>query len=174
MSLESLARKLVPPLHPLEASGDWTSIEGAMGVVLPNDFKQFIGAYGSGVIGDFLTILNPFSTRPGLNLPQQSRRQLDVLHALQDTFGEQVPFELYPIEGGLLPIGITDNGDVIHWLTSGGAADWTVFVNEARSPDYEHFPCCLTQFIEGVIERSIRCRAFPLSIFQAPPAFRSL
>ena len=174
MSLESLMRKLVPPRRPVEAAGEWASIEDAMGVVFPDDFKRFVGIYGSGVIGDFLTILNPFSTRPELNLPRQSRRQLDVLHALQDTFGEQVPFKLHPIKGGLLPVGITDNGDVIHWLTSDAVADWTIVVNDARSPDYEHFPCCLTQFIEGVIERSIRCRAFPLSIFQAPPAFRSL
>lgn len=152
---------MLPPTEPVETQGSWSSVEEKLGCELPDDFKEFIAVYGSGTIGRFISVLNPFSKRPNLNLLEQSRRQLDALRILLDEFGERNPYDLFPAPGGLLPVAITDNGDVIHWLTNGGAAGWTIVVNEARSPDYEQFDCSLTSFLEGLLDGSIRCRAFP-------------
>jgi hypothetical protein len=96
MSIESLSRRLMPPQSPADSRGDWDSVENAIGVSLPDDFKDFINMYGSGTIGEFLTVLNPFSIRPGLSLIDESKRQLDILHYLQSSRGEPCPFELFP------------------------------------------------------------------------------
>jgi hypothetical protein len=171
MTSTFLSRIMPPPANPVEAGGSWSYVEERLGVELPEDFKDFIQLYGSGRIDRFVSVLNPFSTRPTLNLLEQSTRQLDALRELHDYFGEQNPFELYPTAGGLLPVAITDNGDVIHWLTSGNPADWTIVVNEARSPDYEQFACNLTAFLEGLLVKSIICRALPSSAFNGTPEF---
>lgn len=171
MSVSSLSRVLPPPLGPVETRGSWESVEGALGSKLPDDFKEFIEIYGSGTIGRFISVLNPFSEKENLNLLEQSRRQLDALRTLHSDFGERNPYELFPAAGGLLPVALTDNGDVIHWLTNQSAVAWTIVVNEARSPDYEHFECSLTSFLEGLLNRSIRCRAFPKSIFASHTGF---
>lgn len=160
-----------PPANPVETGGSWLDVEDAIGSKLPDDFKEFIRSYGSGTIDHFLSVLNPFSSRPALNLLEQSKRQLEALRELHDDFDEKNPFELYPTLGGLLPVAITDNGDVIHWLTSGNAPEWTVVVNEARSPDYEQFECDLTTFLERVLNKSVTCRAFPSSAFSGDAEF---
>lgn len=165
MTIARLFRIMSPPTEPVESNGSWSSVESALEIKIPDDFKSFIERYGSGTIGDFISVLNPFSLRPNLNLMEQSKRQLIALRDLHDDFGEPSPFELYPTAGGLLPVAITDNGDVIHWMTNGDPVDWTVVVNEARSPDYQQFSCNLTVFLADVIEKSIVCRAFPKSIF---------
>lgn len=174
MTIDALARNLTPPPTPVETLGDWNAVEASLGVSLPDDFKEYIATYGSGSIGEFITVLNPFSIRPSLNFMEQSKRQLDALRELHDTFGEPQPFELYPANPGLLPVAMTDNGDVIHWLTADNPPDWTIVVNAARSPDYEHFKCNLIDFILGVIEKSIRVNIFPRSIFPNSPKFLSI
>lgn len=174
MTITSLSRVLPPPPSPKETKGDWLAFEGAIGTQLPDDFKEFIETYGSGTIGNFISVLNPFSSRENLNLATQARRQLDALERLHKDFGERRPYELYPTKGGLLPVAITDNGDVVHWLTNGDPNDWVIVVNESRSPDYEQFDCDLTSLIEGVLSRTLRCRAFPSSVFAADMSFRSV
>lgn len=172
MSIDSLLRIMPPPKKPVEALGSWDNIEELLGVKLPSDYKEFIEAYGSGIIGHFVSVLNPFSSRPGLNLVEQSTKQLDALRTLHNDFGEPNPYELYPCSGGLLPIAITDNGDVIYWLTKDGAAGWTIVVNEARSPDYQNFECNLTAFLDGILNKSIICKAFPISVFENDVEFQ--
>ncbi|THD75228.1 MAG: SMI1/KNR4 family protein [Phenylobacterium sp.] len=158
----------------MEASGDWSAVEAAMRVTLPADYKDFIATYGSGTIGNFITIFNPFSERPTLNLLNQSVKQIDVLNELHENFGEPRPYDLYPVVPGLLPVGMTDNGDIVHWLTDRDSVNWTIVVNEARSPDYEHFNYNLSEFISSLLENSASVRAFPHSIFQNGVTFRSL
>jgi hypothetical protein len=97
----------------VESSGDWLSVEGEIGVSLPDDFRDFIKVYGSGTIGEFLTVFNSFYMRFWLNVIGQSKQQLDALQNLV-RHGE-CPFELFLAQSGLLPVAMTDNGDVINW-----------------------------------------------------------
>jgi hypothetical protein len=165
MSIESLSRVMPPPISPAESLGRWSDVEAALGTELPSDYKDFIQSYGSGTIGRFLSVFNPFSRHRGLNLLEQSKQQLEALRVLHADFGEPNPYPLHPLPGGLLPVAITDNGDVVHWLTDNKASKWSIVVNEARSPDYEHFEFNLTTFLERLLLKSIICRAFPTSIF---------
>jgi hypothetical protein len=171
MTVDSLLRIMPPPQKPVEASGSWLHVEERLGVRLPDDFKGFIQSYGSGTINHFVSVLNPFSERAELDLLEQSKKQLDALRQLHDEFGERNPFNLFPSEGGLLPVAISDNGDVIHWITNGNSEFWTIVVNEARSPDYQCFPCNFTTFLTGILNKSIVCRAFPIGIFDVKPQF---
>jgi len=170
MTAVSLARIMPPPAKPLEADGSWFHAEEILGMGFPDDFKDFIRIYGSGTIGHFMSVLNPFAQNPNLNLLEQSRSQLDVLHYLRDR-GESNPYALYPESGGLLPVAGTDNGDFIYWLTRGGAADWTIVVNESRSPEYEQFDCNLTEFLEKLLDQSLICWILPRFDFNGATEF---
>jgi len=139
---------------------------------LPDDFKDFIRIYGSGRIGRFMWVLNPFAKNPNINLLEQSREQLESLRYLRDR-GETNPYALYPESGGLLPVAVTDNGDVIHWLTRGVAVDWAIVVNDSRSPDYEQFNCNLTEFLAGLLDQSLICGILPTFDFDGATEFFS-
>ncbi|MCI5076418.1 SMI1/KNR4 family protein [Oricola sp.] len=174
MKLGKLTARLPPPQRPLETEGNWEKVEENLGVTLPEDYKEYIGVYGSGAVGGFLTVFNPFADQPGLNLLKQMKRQLDVFRELRDKYGEPSPFAIFPERDGLLPVAMTDNGDVVFWLTVDLPENWSIVVNEARSEEYQHFECGLTELLAGMIDGSIRVGAFPESVFQNPSDFRVL
>jgi hypothetical protein len=174
MPIEDLISIMTPPQAPIESrGGTWTSVEGAIGTVLPADYKAFIENYGSGRISGFVWIFNPFSSRPGVNLANQVSVQLNALKTLAHDFGEQCPYALFPEHGGLLPLGLTDNGDVIHWLTEGEPASWKIVVNEARGPRYEKFDGDLTSFLRKILTRDSKCILLPRTFPQGTPSFEA-
>ena len=172
MAIEDLINIMQPPAAPIEARGAaWASVESDIGTALPADYKAFIEKYGSGRINAFVWIFNPLSNRPGINLVSQMSVQLNALKTLAQDFGEQCPYALFPENGGLLPLGVTDNGDVIHWLTKGEPADWRIVVNEGRGQRYEEFDSNLTSFLRRILTRDTRCSLLPPNFPQGAPSF---
>jgi hypothetical protein len=173
MAIEDLIILMPPPETPVEARGTWATVQSAIGSPLPGDYKAFIEKYGSGRINGFIWIFNPFSKRPSINLVSQMSVQLNTLKTLARDFGEQRTYPLFPDNGGLLPLGMTDNGDVIHWLTKGEPIDWKIVVNEARSPRYEEFGSDLTSFLSKILTRDSRSNLFPQNFPQGTPSFEA-
>lgn len=168
MAIEDLRTILLPPAAPIEAGpADWNKVEGELGTPLPADYKAYIETYGSGHVADFIWVFNPFARRDNITLQVQVERQLGVLEELVADSGWKLPYPLFPKPGGLLPLGMTDNGDVIHWHTTGQAGDWTIVVNDARSPDCVEHDTGLVGFLTMILRRDEHCAMFPASF---PPA----
>src|SRR4051794_23736409 len=47
-TVQELTGLIPPPTSPVDARGDWNSVESALGLKLPTDYKQIIEAYGTG------------------------------------------------------------------------------------------------------------------------------
>jgi hypothetical protein len=175
MAIDDLMRVMPPPAAPKEADDTrWHEVEKQIGTALPNDFKQFIGTYGSGRINDFIWMLNPFSHRKNINLIEQQSRQLNALRTLINDFGERCPYALFPEPGGLLPCGFTDDGDIIHWLTSGVPSEWGVIVNDSRGPQYAKYDLSLTEFLFRIVDRIEVCPIFPRGFPIGGPRFEAM
>jgi len=149
----------------------WPSVELELAVRLPDDYKEYIEIYGSGGIDGFLWIFNPFSGNENLNLKRQVVRQRQVLADLRSQ-GEALPYDAFPLQGGILPFGVTDNGDVLFWKTERRADDWTVVVNESRSPAWERFDLSMCGFLQGVLAGQVRCNIFPRTFPGPSPLFK--
>jgi hypothetical protein len=164
MSVAALKEVTAPPVEPAETGRreDWRQVESTLGTALPSDYKEYIDTYGTGKLADFLLPLNPFSKNPHLNLIQQVPRRLGALRELKQQGGDRAcPYPLFPESGGLLPWGITDNGDVLYWRTEGRPDHWGTVVNESRGPEFEQFDEPMTDFVAGVLSKRIVCRIFP-------------
>jgi hypothetical protein len=172
MSVSDVARLITPPNNPNEApqQRDWSKIEAQLATSLPEDYKEFVDLYGTGKIDNFLWIFNPFSQNENINLATQVRVQLTALSELQ-TYGEVLPYKLFPDPNGIFPFGITENGDVLYWNAVGQPEVWTVLVNEARSPDWEAFGMTMTEFLFKVLSRQIHPSAFPSAFPSDTPSF---
>ncbi len=158
MTLASLLVVLTPPVTPYESGRDkeWPEIEMALGTKLPGDYKEYINEFGTGRINDFLSPYNPFSENRFLNLLRQEPNQLDTLRRIRDEWGhEECPYPLYPELQGLLPWGVTGNGNVLFWSTSGPADEWTIVVSGGRNPGYEEFDEPMTNFLAKLLSRDI-------------------
>jgi hypothetical protein len=58
-AVAELRRLVPPPAHPDGADGDWAACERELQLRLPEDYKEFISAYGSGTICGFFRNLEP-------------------------------------------------------------------------------------------------------------------
>lgn len=172
MYIDDIVKIMPPAKNPLDVPGrgEWVAIESKLGTGLPDDYKEFIQAYGTGRIGNFLYVFTPFSNNENLNLLDQLRLQSDVLGELK-SYGENIPYKIFPETEGILPFAITDNGDVLFWRTVGEPNEWTVLVNEARSPDWENYDMSMSKFFSEIISHRLDCKIFPKSFPGASPSF---
>lgn len=161
MSIDELERVLPPPRSPLDApdQADWLVVEKALGLVLPNDYKEFVSQYGAGCIDGFVWPFNPVTQNHHINLLKQAVAQNDLLRLVQKQFPRDVPYDLFPHERGLLPWAVTDNGDVLFWLKR--HETHLIVVHDSRAPEWEEYDVSTTAFLTQVLLRHIVVKVFP-------------
>lgn len=172
LRVESL---MAPPVGPAPfdppVASEWRRIERELGTSLPSDYKRFIKVYGSGKVNDFLSILNPFSDHPRIDLVRGSKELGDVYRHLRDVCLEEYPCPVFPEKDGLLAFAGSDNGDTAFWVTSGAPDQWTIRVLASRDPECWDFPGGLDRFLVAVLTEEARCTVFPKDLCNRSPWF---
>lgn len=162
MAISDLTATVPAPDEPAYTAPDWQRLEGELGMRLPEDYKQATAIYGDGCFGDFIHLYQPTSTNPDHDLLHRRRTDLDALRVLQRDFDIDVPYRLdEPAE--LLPVGLSDNGDVIYWHIHNpeDPDGWTIVVNDSREPEWSTFPGGITQFLAEVLTGETKIGVFP-------------
>jgi hypothetical protein len=162
MLLDALAAVLPPPAQPREtgSTAAWGAVHARLGVVLPEDYIQFIKRYGTGVVAGWLTVLNPFAKDEHLNLLHAGFEFLGALRELKSEYPETVPFPLHYEPDGLLPWGVSIDGDIFCWRTTGLSGHWTTVVI-GRHTDPEAFPLAFSPFLRGILTNELETLACP-------------
>ena len=168
--LERLRRLLPPPADPVEPGrpDGWPAVEAALGTGLPSDFKAFIERYGSGVVDDFLYLFNPFTQGPDGNLLVEKDRVLTGYRQTRARFPDRLALPPFPDEGGVLPLGRTDNGDELYWVTDSQPDDWPVALLEARAARQELHPMPVTGFLAALAANQLASRILPEDLLRRP------
>jgi len=137
VTIDDLVRLVPPPAAPVDADGDWSAVEAALGLRLPADFQALVGRYGVGQFGD-ISLWTPFAKRLDgvFDLVKHARRLVDFHRPLRDELPEDFPHPLYPEPGGLLEWASTSNGDSRCWLTGGDPDSWPAVVWNIRRGAY--------------------------------------
>ena len=172
MSIEALRKVAPPPAIPIAPfMGSWGPLELQLRSKLPEDYKSLVRLYGLGSFLDFFFFYLPQSRDRYVRL----EAEISVVCKIFAN-DESLPYPVWPNPGGLLPVGRTDNGDYIFWLTEGEPADWRVVVWDRGLilDACETFDCDLTTFIAGVITGEIRPTAFPEDLLPYEPPFTPL
>jgi len=161
MSFEKLKSILRVPNSAISSgnSSEWSEVEGKLGTVLPTDYKEFISLYGSGIIGNFITIYSPFTENENMNLFIQQKLNKDAYLTLKVSYPEDFPYDVYPTNGGILPWGRTDNGDTLNWVVN-THGDWAILV-DGGSGDYFEYNGSMTGFLHAVLSGRVVCSIFP-------------
>jgi hypothetical protein len=150
--LHRLEAILPAPQEPWCATGDWEAVELQFGTPLPEDYKQFISKYGTGLISYGLRVYNY------LENPGRAEKMLGHLRVLQErTQAELVnvaellgrdstevqlslPFPIYPEPGGLFPWGEADDWWTFYWLRTGSPAEWGTVATYKGIESYDYYP----------------------------------
>lgn len=168
MGLERLRSVVPPPAEPLERGepARWAGVEAELGTVLPDDFKAFTELYGSGKFDDFLYLLNPFAADPAGNLLAARDGMLAAYAGTRAKFPERLPLPPWPEPGGLLPLGRSDNGNELYWLTEGSPPAWPVVAFAGRSTRHEVHRHPVTDFLALLLSGELETGVFPDSFLR--------
>jgi hypothetical protein len=130
-AVEELRRLVPPPPAPNGADGDWAACERELQLRLPEDYKEFISAYGSGTLCRLFAISSPFSSPM---LWKTNVRDWWVKWAgIYDCWGDEdrvLPYPRYPDVPGLLPWATYGDVDVLSWYTAGEPNQWYVIYDD--------------------------------------------
>jgi hypothetical protein len=168
--LERLRELLPPPARPVAGGrpDGWDEIEAALGIGLPGDFKAFTERYGSGMVDDFLYLFNPFAAGEDGNLLVEKDRVLAGYRQTRARFPERLPLPPFPEPGGLLPLGGTDNGDELYWVTTGHPDGWPVALVESRAALQELHRMPVTGLLVALAANQLPSRILPKAVLDRP------
>ncbi|MFD4936626.1 SMI1/KNR4 family protein [Streptomyces virginiae] len=150
---DALARLVTPPTAPVEARGDWTAAETALGVRLPDDYKWLVATYGWGEFCDLLHLHTPFGANRYNRVEWQSAHPTES----PERDRERYPYPLHPAPGGLLIWGTTMDADRLCWLTDGEPEEWPVVVWSSEGW-YETHRTGAAAFFEGWVGGRVHSR----------------
>lgn len=171
--IQGLVEVLSPPDQPLYASElDWQSVERRYGFSVPNDFREFVSLYGSGIVDGFLWVLNPFCVNPNVNF-ETSLYLIESYSQMKSDFPEDYPRPDFPNEGSFFPWAITDNGETISWILHGQPNEWPVSVQSVDQADEEAYACGAVDFLQRILRREVRSRILPCQFPSDAPSFVS-
>jgi hypothetical protein len=161
--LERLRLLLPPPTDPVEGGrpDGWAKVEAALGTRLPGDFKAFTQLYGSGKVDDFLYLFNPFAAGQDGNLLFEKARVLAGYTQTRAKFPQRLPLPPFPQPGGVLPLGRTDNGDELYWVTAGDPDEWSVALLESHAASQEIHPMPVTGFLAALAAGELQTQVLP-------------
>jgi len=160
--IKSLKKVMEPPLSPVEI-GDkekWDNLEKKLNIVFPKDYKEFINTYGTGGIGDFLWVLNPFSENTYQNLLEEMQRFQNAYVELKEEFRIDYPRQTFPNKNSLLIWGGTDNGDYLFWVYNKDLLEWKVGIFE-KDGEEDIFDMNMSTFLERLVKNEINTESFP-------------
>lgn len=96
-----------------DANRDWSELEEGCDVTLPDDYKEFVSAYGSGCINEQLYLFHPRAVRGGggLRLDMLWQQAAFAYGELSLGHPEMYPYPMHPAPGGCIPIARSISGN---------------------------------------------------------------
>lgn len=157
-ALDALKLLAPPPARPRDPGNrwHWPKVEHRLARPLPDDYRRYIQAYGTGCFGRFLWPLNPFAKPDEHNL-------LVAAEPAFDSRGR--PLDAFAAAEGLVRWGHTDDGCRLYWRPDGEPDVWPVIVWRPPGPagpaDHQMFPCNMTEFVYRWLQGDMTVRLFP-------------
>jgi hypothetical protein len=154
-----LVKILPPPAAPIDS--DESALqrnEQALRIKFPHDFLEFGRIYGSGTIRCAYSweVWSPFrKTYPLIVL--EFARICNIFKAAMEV--NDVPFGIFPEEGGVLPFAMSPGGDWVCWQTGGDPDDWHVVdLYQYEDGSYEKLELGFSEYFVSVLTRKVTLR----------------
>ncbi|MCX5401782.1 SMI1/KNR4 family protein [Streptomyces sp. NBC_00102] len=131
MELSRFREMLGAPMVNGDVDQDWREVESVYGAGLPEDYKNFVSAYGPGCINDQLYVFHPRASRgeQGLRLFSLWSQVASSHQELSRLDPDLYPYSVYPADGGLVPIARSISGNLVFLSpASASGAGWGVAV----------------------------------------------
>jgi hypothetical protein len=165
--IDALKSVLTPPIQPTYTGTpeSWRQVERQLGYILPHDYKLYIDTFGEGSVDGYVIIFDPFSVNGVSNYPAYPEAILEVYRSEYmstdwkiEVYGkvknQKSMVKYWPEKGGLLPFGMTNNGDFLFWRTNGPPDQWTIVINRRSHSDrLIEFDMNLVEFLTRFVRK---------------------
>ncbi|MFF8531680.1 SMI1/KNR4 family protein [Streptomyces sp. NPDC015532] len=111
---------------------DWGSLEASYGKGLPDDYKWFVSAYGSGCVNDQLYFFHPRAVigDQGLRIESLWEQAAYSYGELVRSSPELYPCPIYPEKSGCIPVARSVSGNYVLLMPPGSESkEWRVVVD---------------------------------------------
>ncbi|MEL0618662.1 SMI1/KNR4 family protein [Cobetia marina] len=163
MNISTVKNMILTPAVPIDNDISTVKLDYVNDVDFPTDFRLFIESYGSGRLFDFLVVFNPGSSDENLNFYKQLQYiDEDFIYLKQDA-PDLYEFTISISSGGVVPFGVTDNGDYIFWLINdiGCPDEWTIAILPCREQELEYLNLSFSDFIYMISDNRLSPKSFP-------------
>ena len=174
--LRKLIELMPPPDWPV-GTGDaaaWRSAEAALRCELPDDYKQFIDLYGSGLVGAFLCVWSPFAANPNWNLLTGARQlRVKIRRYIEAALenGRRNPDAARSYIDLMLPFADTDNGDLLYWYVGADVEPWPIVVCDRHAEVIEAYDLSMSDFLIRMLTADLHASFLRDSCFDANLGF---
>lgn len=149
-----------PPVFPIAVGNIelWGREQIKWNLSFPEDYVDFINRYGNGRFNGFFGFPSPFyASKRELCFADFVQLRLDGIKFAQRHMPKHTAsFPLYPTNGGLFPIGYTDNGGTFFWETAGAPSKWKIVcMDNGYSNRCDIFDLPVTDFVSHWLENRI-------------------
>lgn len=135
-SVSRLKTLLSPPGEPVGVIADWNQVAEAWGTSFPKDYREFLTAYGAGMIDAYLVIATVVDSED--HGESTVSKLTSVASSLAQEDGEW-PYPVWPENGGLICWGATVDSAVLYWDTADPDPDrWPVVVRSREGGFVAH------------------------------------
>lgn len=157
MSLNDLVPYLGAP-RGFSGSDVWREIESGTGP-LPDDYKEFVAAYGPGAIGEFLYVFHPL---------EREQTMLDTIRDMAPLYQElspgQIPYGVYPEAlDGIIQWASTQEGDACFLVPATSTTAWRVGVWFRQWAQWDEFEMSVTTWLGRQLSGDLRVAGLPLA-----------
>lgn len=155
VALRKLIAIIPPPKRPIGVGSAerWARTEATLGTALPEDYRQFVHAYGARLFAGFYLINTPGSKGSHSNLVEYHNLIAPSIMSY-DSF--DLEYDIHPTRPGLLTWGHDENGHRHYWLTKGKPDHWTVVAESVRGSGFVQHDCSMVKYLLGVQQLKIR------------------
>ncbi|WP_159401441.1 SMI1/KNR4 family protein [Streptomyces maremycinicus] len=130
---------------------DWLFVEQRYGLVLPEDYKHFVTAYGPGCVNDQLYVFHPRAAGDGrgLRLEMLWEQATAAYAELRESAPEKYPYYVHPAPGGLIPVARSTAGNYVFLNPpQDGVEHWSVVIDMGQ---WIQFMMPFTEFLWAAI-----------------------
>jgi SMI1-KNR4 cell-wall len=168
MAIDRLQELIPPPQTPTctSTAGDWLKIKSELGLDFPKELKEFCAVYGMGTFrGSETTAFSIYC--PWRGFVDDMRRENQRLREIRSPVkSEDYPFDVFPEEGGLLPLGSDECDAWLCWATKGLPDTWPIVVRWTWGLNgMQSFDLSLSEFLVSILKRKIELPCWPLPWF---------
>ncbi|GCE00666.1 SMI1/KNR4 family protein [Embleya hyalina] len=149
-TLARLSRILGSPPENMLDTLEWSDLELQIGTRLPVDYKILVSAYPRLCLADFIRLLDPRKSIPGLRPLEANAWNSEWLADMREDFPEEFPYPAFPEPEGVLMWANTTDGDYCYWQVIGEPEEWEVVISTDKGRFWSRFPGGVIDFLEAL------------------------